>query len=76
MTRSDLAKLMATFVVMIVAGVFLGTYLDQRFTAPDLETIVTSIDGALANHPGCCSLPREPARWLTIGSPALASDQD
>ena len=41
MTRSDLAKRVATFVIMIVAGFFLGTYLDQRFTARDAEDSMT-----------------------------------
>ena len=51
MTRSDLSRRMATFTMMIVVGFFLGTYLDQRFTAPDDEPAVTSsvISPALAS---------------------------
>ena len=41
MTRSDLAKRVAIIFVMIVAGFLLGTYLDQRFTARDVEDSVT-----------------------------------
>jgi hypothetical protein len=52
MTRSDLAKRMATFIVMVVAGFFLGTYLDQRFTAPnDVEPAVTWNDSAQPGRP-------------------------
>jgi len=32
MTRSGLARGSAIFATMVVAGFFLGTYLDQRFT--------------------------------------------
>jgi hypothetical protein len=41
MTRSDFAKRAATFFLMIVAGFFLGTYLDQYFAALDVEDSVT-----------------------------------
>ena len=51
MTRSDLAKRMATFIVMVVAGFFLGTYLDQRFTAPDDKPGVTWNDSSQAGRP-------------------------
>jgi len=50
MTRSDRAKYTATFMIMIVAGFFLGTYLDQRFTAPDADPGVTW--SALADDDG------------------------
>ena len=50
MTRSQLAQRTATFTVMVVAGFFLGTYLDQRFTAPDdVATGVTWNDSAPAS---------------------------
>ena len=35
MTRSGLAKGTATFVAMVVAGYFLGTYLDRHFTSDE-----------------------------------------
>jgi hypothetical protein len=50
MMQSDLAKRVATFMVMIVVGFFLGTYLDQRFTAPDVAPGITS--SALASDDG------------------------
>jgi len=49
MTRSDFAKRVATFFVMIVAGFFLGTYLDQRFAALDAEDSVTWSSSPRAN---------------------------
>jgi hypothetical protein len=49
MTRSDFAKRAATFFLMIVAGFFLGTYLDQRFSALDAEDSVTSSGMSQAN---------------------------
>ena len=49
MTRSDLAKRVATFVIMIVAGFFLGTYLDQRFAALDPEDSMTWSGSPRAN---------------------------
>jgi hypothetical protein len=51
MTRSYLAKLMALFMAMITAGFFLGTYLDQRFTAVDFDTGVTASDAANVGSP-------------------------
>jgi hypothetical protein len=49
MTRSDLAKRVAAFFLMIVAGFFLGTYLDERFSAVDVEDSVTWSGGSQAN---------------------------
>jgi hypothetical protein len=49
MTRSDFAKRAATFFVMIVAGFFLGTYLDQYFAALDVEDGVTWSTGPRAS---------------------------
>jgi hypothetical protein len=73
MTRSQLAKRTATFMVMVVAGFFLGTYLDQRFTAPDdFEPGVTWNDSSQAGRPVAISSERQ--RLLNIGSPASASD--
>jgi hypothetical protein len=73
MTRSQLAKRTATFMVMVVAGFFLGTYLDQRFTAPDdSEPAVTWNDSAQPGRPVCLSSERQ--RLLNIGSPVSASD--
>jgi hypothetical protein len=74
MTRSDLGKRMAVFMVMIVAGYFLGTYLDRCFTAPDAEPGVTWNDDTRADHAasGCHSGVRE--RLLNIRSPASSSD--
>jgi len=46
MTRSYLAKCMALLMATIIAGFFLGTYLDQRFTAVDFDTGVTASDAA------------------------------
>jgi hypothetical protein len=74
MTRSDLAKRVATFIVMVVAGFFLGTYLDQCFTEPDGKTGVTWNDSSQAGRPVCSCLSSEHQRLLNIGSPASASD--
>jgi hypothetical protein len=75
MTRSDLAKRTATFMVMVVAGFFLGTYLDQRFTAPDdVEPGVTWNDSSQPGRPVCGGFSGEPACLSNIGSPASASD--
>ena len=52
MTRSDFAKRVATFFLMIVAGFFLGTYLDERFGALDMEDSVTWSGGLQANADG------------------------
>jgi hypothetical protein len=49
MARSDFAKRVATFFVMIVAGFFLGIYLDQRFTALDAEDSMTWSTSPRAN---------------------------
>jgi hypothetical protein len=49
MTRSDFAKRAATFFLMIVAGFFLGTYLDQYFAALDVEDGATWSSGPQAN---------------------------
>ena len=73
MTRSQLAKRTATFMVVVVAGFFLGTYLDQRFTAPDdSEPGITRNDSSRAGR--SASLSSERQRLLNIGSPASASD--
>lgn len=74
MTRSHLAKRTATFMVMVVAGFFLGTYLDQRFTAPDNKPDLTWNDSSQAGRPVCGCLLSERERLLNIGSPASASD--
>jgi hypothetical protein len=52
MTRSDFAKRVATFFLMIVAGFFLGTYLDQHFAALDMEDSMTWSGGLQANADG------------------------
>ena len=58
MTRSQLAKRTATFMVVVVAGFFLGTYLDQRFTAPDdSEPGITWNDSSRERNSG--------ASWVT-----------
>jgi hypothetical protein len=46
MTRSYLAKCMALLMATIITGFFLGTYLDQRFTAVDFDAGVTASDAA------------------------------
>jgi hypothetical protein len=46
--RSEFAKRAATFLTMVVAGYFLGTYLDQRFTSDDAYYQTTSNDYAEA----------------------------
>ena len=49
--RSEFSKRAATpaaFLVMVVAGYFLGTYLDQRFTSDDAYDQATSYDRAEA----------------------------
>jgi hypothetical protein len=76
MTRSGLAHRTAMFVVMIVAGYFLGTYLDQRYAARDIEPAVVSHDSSQMDRPACGSRPAEPARKraLNNGSPALPND--
>jgi hypothetical protein len=55
MTRSYLARLMTLFMAMIIAGFFLGTYLDQRFTAVDFDTGVTASDAANVGSPALAS---------------------
>jgi hypothetical protein len=73
MTRSQLAKRTATVMVVVVAGFFLGTYLDQRFTAPDdSEPGITWNDSSQAGRSASLSSARQ--RLLNIGSPASASD--
>ena len=42
MTRGGFAKGLATFLVLIVAGYLLGTYLDRRFTSDEADYRVTS----------------------------------
>lgn len=74
MTRSDLAKRTATFIVMVVAGFFLGTYLDQRFTDPDGKPGVTWNDSSQANRAAYGYLSNERRRPLNIGSSASAND--
>jgi hypothetical protein len=44
MTRSGLARRAATLLVMVVAGYFLGTYLDQRFTSDEAYYRLASSD--------------------------------
>ena len=55
MTRSHLAGLMALFMATIVVGFFLGTYLDQRFTAIDNDASVTAGDAANVGSPALAS---------------------
>lgn len=69
MTRSDFAKRVATFFMMIVAGFFLGTYLDQRFTALDAEDGVTWSGSPRANAAG------HTGGWI-VRSPTLPGDGD
>ena len=75
MTRSQLAQRTATFTAMVVAGFFLGTYLDQRFTAPDdVEPGVTWNDSLQPGRAVSGYLPGERERQLNIGSQASTSD--
>ena len=69
MTRSDFAKRVATFFIMIVAGFFLGTYLDQRFTALDAEDSVTWSGSPRAN-------PASLTGSVIVRSLALPEDGD
>ena len=69
MTRSDFARRAATFFLMIVAGFFLGTYLDQHFSALDADDGVTWSSGSQAN---AASLT---GSWIAR-SLTLASDDD
>jgi hypothetical protein len=42
--RSEFAKRAAPFLAMVVAGYFLGTYLDQRFTSDEAFYLRASSD--------------------------------
>jgi hypothetical protein len=44
MTLAELGKRSATFLAMVVAGFFLGTYLDQHFTSDEADDPVTFSD--------------------------------
>ena len=44
MTRSGLARHTATFVAMVVAGYFLGTYLDRQFSSDEARYKFTPND--------------------------------
>lgn len=55
MTQSHLARRMALFMATIIVGFFLGTYLDQRFTAVDFDTSVTAGDVANTGSPALAS---------------------
>ena len=55
MTQSHLARRMALFMATIVVGFYLGTYLDQRFTAVDFDTRVTASDVANTGSPALAS---------------------
>jgi hypothetical protein len=46
---------MALLMATIIAGFFLGTYLDQRFTAVDFDTGVTASDAANIGSPALAS---------------------
>ena len=70
MTRSDFAKHAATFFLMIVAGFFLGTYLDQYFAALDVDDSVTWSSGPQTNAAGLAD------RGSIVRSLALLGDGD
>lgn len=72
MTRSDLSKRSAAFVTMVVAGYFLGTYLEQRFAPLDSEMIVISQAGSPAANPKSAKLAGAAERHSKIGSTAAA----
>ena len=55
MTQSHLARRMALFMATIIVGFYLGTYLDQRFTAVDFDTSVTAGDVANTGSPALAS---------------------
>jgi hypothetical protein len=49
--RSEFAKRAAPFLAMVVAGYFLGTYLDRRFTSDEAFYRTASSDSAEAPVP-------------------------
>ena len=55
MTRSQLTRRMALLAATIVVGFFLGSYLDQRFTAAGFDTGFTVSDAADAGSPALAS---------------------
>ena len=63
--RSEFTKRAATFLAMVVAGYFLGTYLDQRFTSDDAFYQVASSDPVEvpATTPSAATCVRKDGSW-------------
>ena len=80
MTRSGLARGSAIFATMVVAGFFLGTYLDQRFTydaADYADYHLTSGDRQEAaapdkSRPACVGEDGSWKNWSWPNVPALS----
>ena len=70
MAWSQLAKDAATFLVLIVAGVLLGTYLDRRFTSDEIDQQVTSNDRPEAS--ACIGEDGSWKHWHWANVPALS----
>lgn len=61
--RSEFSKRAATFLAMVVAGYFLGTYLDQRFTSDDAFYQASSYDHAEALTPSAAACVGKDGSW-------------
>jgi hypothetical protein len=61
--RSEFTKRAATLLAMVVAGYFLGTYLDQRFTSDDAYYQATSSDRAKAPAPSAAACVGSDGSW-------------
>ncbi|MEO8321159.1 MAG: hypothetical protein ABI561_22845 [Bradyrhizobium sp.] len=61
--RSEFTKRAATFLAMVVAGYFLGTYLDQRFTSDDAYYQVASSNEATAITPAAAACVVKDGSW-------------
>jgi hypothetical protein len=63
MTRAELAKGSATFLVVIVAGLLSETYLDRHLAAVGIDKKAASSDGAEASAPSTSACVGKDGSW-------------
>ena len=63
MTRAELGKRSATFLAMVVAGFFLGIYLDQRFTSDEADDPVTSREVSTPASTAAACVGKKDGAW-------------
>lgn len=77
MTRAQFARGMATFAILIVAGIAVGLYLDYRFTASEAEPQMaanekTQSEKTQSEPAACIGVDGRWKHWHWANAPALS----